>query len=522
VISLEVIRHHADRHPDRPAIIDGANSASWIDLQQTVQSVRNWMACALSTVRAQDTGRAAELRVVGYAGNTVEFVVAIAAAASLGVAWVGIDPSRDLETSLHQLSAVNPDLLIVDSALTDGAHLAEQARRKGLVILDLAANATDDAFTTSYATARAGRTPVVHWEPPPFLALGFTSGSTGRPKLFLRRTRSENQRNAYLRDTFNFSGDNGDVYLVTSPLAHASGHVWANAALSLGGTVVLGGGDPDTIVRQITEHRVSAAFMVPPTLEAFLDAAIGNPGADLSSLRALLTGGRHISARAIRQATSRLGPVLHLYYATTETGINTFANPAQLATNPLTAGYPLAGVRLLIVDEHTRQPLPPETPGLIAIASSLNLDGYQSGQPNTIAWNGHEHVLTSDYGYLARDGQLFILGRSDSLPGGDHLNVVALEAELKELPDVQDACIVRQATTDGIEVTAVVRVSDEARGNHPLERVTSRLGELLNSPVPPPRALAVPRIPYNTAGKVDVRALNALLTDRAQPPLAVA
>ena len=523
MIPLELIRQHADRQPAQPALTDEFGSVSWSELCKTVGSVSNWMAWALSPAAASKVAdRPVELRAVGYAGNTAKFVVAIAAAANLGIAWVGIDPSRDLEASLDQLSAASPDLLIVDSALGDGARLAEHARGCGALVLDLAEEAIEDASTTSYATARDHRKPVVDWEPPSFLALGFTSGSTGTPKLFLRRSRSENQRMAYLRDTLDFSGDNGDVYLVTSPLAHASGHVWANAALSLGGTVMLGGGDPKRIMQQITEQRVTAAFMVPPTLEAFLDAALGEPEVDLTSLRALLTGGRHLSARAIRHALSRLGPVLHLYYATTETGINTFAGPAQLAADPLTAGYPLPGVGIAIVDERTRRPLPPETPGLIAIASSLNLDSYQTGQPDVITCHGREHVLTSDYGHLAADGRLFILGRSDSLPGGDRLNVVALEGELKELPGVQDACIVRQATADGVEVTAVVRVSEGIESTGPLTRVVGRLGELLGSPVPRPRVMAVSRIPYNTAGKVDVRALDALLTDRAQQSLAVA
>lgn len=495
---------------------------TWQEFYKTVWSVRNWMAAELGTMAERGGREPAELRAVAYAGNTVELVVATAAAATLGIAWVGIDPSRDTETALDQFAAVGPDLLIVDSGLGDGFRLAEQARRTGARVLELGPEPVEGSGATGYATARDHHEPAVGWQPPPFLALGFTSGSTGKPKLFLRRSRSENQRLAYLRDTFGFSGENRDAYLVTSPLAHASGHVWANAALSLGGTVVLGSTDPSRLVDQIAEHRITAAFMVPPTLEAFLAAALDRPGVDLTSLRALLTGGRHISARAIRQADQRLGAVLHLYYATTETGINTFADPAQLAANPFTAGLPLAGVHLVVVDEHTRQPVPPEVPGLIAIASTLNLDSYQTGKPDVVVHDGREHVLTSDYGYLGADGQLFILGRSDSLPGGDQLNVVRLEAELKELPDIQDACIVRRPTAGGVEVVAVVRLPDSAPAERTLASVSDRLGQLLGPAAHAHRALAVPRIPYNTAGKVDVRAMRAMLADHAEQPLAIA
>lgn len=484
MIPLEQIAPYASASPRRTAVADGIRSLSWQQFQAEVTSARNWFATALDPT--------ARNRAVAFAGNTVDLVVATAALSSLGVPWVGIDPTRDEVTVRAQIEAVRPTVVMLDSRLANAAPAARTARWAGALVLDLA---TPDTGHSGAAEA---------WIRPEFLALGFTSGSTGPPKLFVRRSRTENQRLAYLRDHFAFGEQ--DVYLVTSPLAHASGHVWANAALSLGASVILGGTDPDQILALVERHRVTAAFLVPPALDDLLTAAIAGTQADLSSLRAVLTGGRQVSPRTIRQARQRLGPVLHLYYATTETGINTIACPADLDRDPYTAGFPMPRVRLRVVDPVTYADLPAHTVGLVAISSPLNMDGYPNGDAELVTRDGRSHVLTSDYGHLGADGQLFLTGRSDSLSGDGTLDVVRLEGELKELPGLQDVCVVRQQADRAVEVVAVavlVEHGDRAA-------VHRRLGELL-AEGQPYRVLALPQIPYNTAGKVDLRALRVLL-----------
>lgn len=461
--------------------------------------MRAWLAFRLDPRR--------ENRVVAFAPNTIALVVATAAVASLGVPWVGIDPARDADTVRAQTATVAPTVLLVDSTLPGAPRIAAQARDLGALVLDLALL----PLTAPVPAADTG------WPAPPFVALGFTSGTTGVPKLFRRTRRTENQRLRYLRDQLGFGPR--DTYLVTSPLAHASGHVWANAALSLGATVILGAADPAAttteiaaeIVTEIARHRVSTAFLVPPTVDAFIAAALAAPDTDLTSLRALLTGGRHLSRRTIRDTARRLGPVLHAYYATTETGINTMAGPADLAAAPLTAGRPMPGVHLRVIDPVTRADRPLGEVGQLAVSSPLNLDGYVGATAELLEREGRGYVLTSDYGRLDELGRLFILGRGDHQPGMDALDVVGIESALKELPEVRDVCVVRRprAGEDTVDVVAALIPAHDS--DSAVSIVRARLGELLANFPGTPLVVETAIIPYNTAGKVDVRALAALL-----------
>jgi acyl-coenzyme A synthetase/AMP-(fatty) acid ligase len=488
VIVLDSVARHVAEFPQRVAVADDERLLTWRELYAEVDALCGWLTVALNP--------SAENRVVAFAGNTSRLVVATAACASLGIPWVGVDPARDRDTVLEQVQAVQPTMLLIDMDLPNALAVVEAAGESGALVVNLSGD--------SFRSAVGYTGPTREWRKQPFLALGFTSGSTGTPKLFLRRSKSENQRLAYLRDHFEFGP--GDVYLATSPMAHASGHVWVNAALTLGAKVVLGSFDPVRMVELVAEHRVGAAFFVPPVLDEFLAAAQDRPDLDLSSLRAVLTGGRQTSARAIRTAKRRLGDVLHVYYATTETGINTFACPAQLAASPRTTGLPMPGVRLLIVDPDTRHDRPAGQVGLIAITSPLIMDNYASGNADFVVRGTERFVLTSDYGHLTAEGELIIVGRSDSLPGDGTVDFVALESELKDLPGVLDAAVVRKPAGDAAEVVAVVRLSTEDTGT-----VEARLGELLGTQRH--SVLVVPRIPYNTAGKVDVRAMRSLLAE---------
>lgn len=486
MIVLDSVARHVAEFPQRVAVADDERLLTWRELYREVDALRGWLTVALNP--------SAENRVVAFAGNTSRLVVATAACAGLGIPWVGVDPARDSQTVREQVLAVRPTMLLVDMDLPNAVAAVEAATESGALVFNLSGESYRNAVT--YAG------PTRDWTKQPFLALGFTSGSTGTPKLFLRRTKSENQRLAYLRDHFGFGA--GDVYLATSPLAHASGHVWVNAALTLGAKVVLGEFEPAQLAEVAARHRAGAAFFVPPVLDEFLAAADARPDLDLSSLRAVLTGGRQTSARAIRTAKRRLGDVLHVYYATTETGINTFACPAQLAVSPRTTGLPMPGVRLLIVDPETREDRPAGETGLIAITSSLIMDDYVAGNADFVVRGAERYVLTSDYGHLTPEGELIIVGRSDALPGDGTVDFVALESELKDVPGVLDAAVVRKPAGDGAEIVAVVRLDGDVTEAVEL-RLDALLGEQRHS------VLVVSRIPYNTAGKVDVRAMRSLL-----------
>jgi acyl-coenzyme A synthetase/AMP-(fatty) acid ligase len=93
----------------------------------------------------------------------------------------------------------------------------------------------------------------------------------------------------------------------------------------------------------------------------------------------------------------RPGDVLHVYYATTESGIYTMASPADLAEFPLTAGRPMPGVSLRVVGPAARADQPCGEVGQLAILSPMNMDGYAGATADFLHHDGHACVLTSRY-----------------------------------------------------------------------------------------------------------------------------
>ncbi|MFR9788589.1 class I adenylate-forming enzyme family protein [Streptomyces sp. MB22_4] len=487
MITLDALRQHAGAAPHRVAVSDGDEALTWTELADRVEAVRAWLTRSLD---ADESHRA-----MVVAGNSVRVVVATAALASLGIPWVGVDPERDGATIAQQLDAVEPTFIVVDSSLPNLPRDFWTRWGDTAVLLDLVAFPAFDTRVTHYLAAAEGEHQPAPWVQPPFSALGFTSGTTGTPKLFIRRERTENQRVAFLRDRFDFGP--GDSFLITSPLAFASGHVWAGAALALGASVRLGPPDPEAAVEVLAEERLTGAFLVPPFLDRLLEAATTtHRDADLTALRFLLTGGRHISPRTIDQTRDRLGDLLYAYYATTETGINTLADPADLAAAPYTAGRFMPGVTVRALDPDTLVELPVGRVGLLAIDSAFALDEYVHRPLDTVEIAGRRHILTSDYGYLGDDGRLYVTARSE--PG---LDVVRIEGVIKEDPAVRDVCVTSGLDGAGTGAVAVVvlrpGLAPELR-----QRALVRVGEVLGRYAGPARVTEVERIPYNSAGKV--------------------
>ncbi len=514
MIPYDTIIEHAAARPQAVALAADTGQLSWAEYAEQVRALSAWLTTRLS---AADHPRA-----VVMAPATPATVVATSALATLGIPWVGLDATAAPDRVRAQIAAVSPAVAVVDSSRTPLPDADRNALGlpDGVVVLDLAGSSTPGGVAnqpvgTPLVEAIGYAGPAASWQKPPFLALGFTSGTTGTPKLVLRRRASEARRLAMLEETFGFGP--ADTHLVTVPLSHASGHGWARVFLAVGATVVLGDADPVANLARMRAWAVRTTLMVPPVLDRFLTAAGAAPEVALPHLRFLLTGGRHLAPAVVRRCHRRFGPVLHLYYGTTETGLNTIATPAHLAADPRSAGQPTPGTSLLVLDERTGQRTPPGTVGRVAIASYMNFDGYADRAASTVVRDGAEYVVTADYGYLDGDGQLFLTARSDQTGAGTGpVDVIGVEGALRDLDGVADAVLA--STSDGsVAGLTAALLPTPANGVQPdavLERAERLLARLLGDLRGRPAAVVVARIPYSPTGKVDLPVLVSMVKEQ--------
>jgi len=482
MIPLSSIAEFAKVRPSAIAVEDRDRALTWAEFEEETRRILPALDAALPADRA---------RVMMDVEASAEVFVVAAALATLGVPWVALDPSKPAEVRHAQMDVLASDgvVRVVDGNLT----LTDLSWREPLPLGRAVPKAVDGQPQRRE-----------------FQALGFTSGTTGMPKMVLRTSPSEARRNAYLIDRFRFSPE--DRFLLCLPLSHASGHGWARTYLTAGATVVIVNDDLSAISDAILNRGITGSLLVPPVLAgvvAKIRMARGEQEAD-TRMRFLLTGGRHLSRSLIGEAFATLGPVLHAYYGTTETGVNAIAEPFDLLADMRSSGRPLPGCSIVILD-HNSVPVAAGTPGRIAIASYMNAHTYHSGPIPGVQIAGELYLLTVDTGFLAPDGRLVVLGRiAEALSAEDFGDLVGLEDDAKLLCGIHDVAVTASAGSgSGIDDVGphikvfVTRERTKSLDDALVQYLITKLARQCGVRVPVLVSF-VPQLQFNTTGKFDM------------------
>jgi O-succinylbenzoic acid--CoA ligase len=152
-------------------------------------------------------------------------------------------------------------------------------------------------------------------------------------------------------------------------------------------------------------------------------------------VRAVLVGGGPADPDLLRRAAAAGLPALQTYGMTETASQVATVDPAAISTEAGTAGRPLDGIEVRIVDERGR-PLPRGTTGQIEVRGAVVSPGALGEQERPPGrW-----LATGDLGSLDRDCRLTVAGRADDLivTGGENVSPVAVEAALRLHPGVRD------------------------------------------------------------------------------------
>jgi long-chain acyl-CoA synthetase len=283
----------------------------------------------------------------------------------------------------------------------------------------------------------------------------YTSGTTGLPK-GVELTNGNFFGSLHVTSAA-WEFDVDSVNLVAMPLFHVAGSGWGLVGLYNGGTnVLLREVDPVRILRVISEERVTNALLVPAVLQA-LCAVPGVHDTDFSSLRSIVYGASPISEEvlvgAMRATKARFCQV---YGLTETTGAITVLRPEDhdpggpRAHLLRSAGQPLPGVGVRIVDPARGADVAPGEVGEVWIRSTQNLKAYWADPEATAAVypegrdaDGQGWLRTGDAGYL-RDGYLFIHDRVKDMivSGAENVYPAEIENALMTHPGVADVAVI--------------------------------------------------------------------------------
>jgi long-chain acyl-CoA synthetase len=270
----------------------------------------------------------------------------------------------------------------------------------------------------------------------------YTSGTTGRPKGVMQ-THLNLYANALNNYNSSTTRDRSEMALLVLPLAHTFGLSALLAGYFFGSTAILMRWfHPERALELIERYKITYMAGVPTM---FVNMA-RHPAAsryDTSTIKRWLVGAAPMPIHQLTEFEKKFGGVMYIGYGLSEAGPSVTSTREGMPRKPGSAGQPVDGVLVKIVDDDGNE-LPRGSRGEICAKGDNNSPGYYQN-PEETAENFRDGWLhTGDVGYLDEDGYLFIVDRKKDLIIRGGLNVYPkdLEEVIHGHPAVLEAAVV--------------------------------------------------------------------------------
>ncbi len=277
----------------------------------------------------------------------------------------------------------------------------------------------------------------------------YTSGTTGFPKgaMLTHRGMLAHSRNVSASQDF----DPDSRVQVAMPLFHVGGTSYSLMAISLGARVfMMRMPDPAAALAMLEAERITHTFFV-PALMAVMNQVPGAADRDYSALKALSYGASPMPLPVMRASLKLFPNVMQQVYGMTEqSGMVSLLGPGDhvdpaVAHRLISAGKPIPGMELKIVDPVTLDELPPGENGEIWLRTTQLMKGFL-GKPEATAEvvRSDGWFRTGDMGKVDDEGFVFVEDRIKDMiiSGGENIYSPEIERVLAEHPAVMEVAII--------------------------------------------------------------------------------
>jgi acyl-CoA synthetase (AMP-forming)/AMP-acid ligase II len=370
----------------------------------------------------------------------------------------------------------------------------------------------DDDYERFLAAARpAGRGREVTGED--LWLVMYSSGTTGRPKgvMLSHRNLVEHTRNAVPVAPLG----PGDRNLVAMPLFHVGGTSYALFGIYAGSaSTFTREPDPASLLAAFAAGATHA-FLVPAVIGALL-AAGDQAITALSGLKYLLYGAAPMPLPMLRQALAAWPELnfVQVYGQTELAGVISALSPqahrdAGRPDRLVSAGTPLPGAEVRVVDPATGQDVTAGHPGEFWFRSAQRMMGYLNRPEDTAQAITEQGWLRSgDIGHVGDGGFLFVSDRVKDMiiTGGENVYSPEVEQVVAEHPAVAEVAVIGvpdDSWGEAVKAVVALRPGQQASGPEIIEFARERLAHYKC----PSTIDIIGALPRNPSGKVLKRTL---------------
>ncbi|WP_134672042.1 acetate--CoA ligase [Halorussus marinus] len=366
------------------------------------------------------------------------------------------------------------------------------------------------------------------------LFLMYTSGTTGKPKGVKHTTGGYLSWAAWTSQAV-LDIKPEDTYFCSADIGWITGHSYiVYGPLALGTTTMMYEGTPDYPERDrlweiVEEYEATQLYTAPTAIRAFMKWGTEYPDDhDLSSLRLLGTVGEPINPRAWKWYYKHIGdescPIVDTWWQTETGGMMVTTLPGVKTMKPGSAGPPLPGVDVRIVDTEGEEveagragylTVNKPWPGMLRTLYDNDeryVDEYWAEYSDTDSEDPDDWVyFPEDGAKIDDDGYITVLGRVDDVlnVSGHRLGTMEIESAIVGVEGVAEAAVVGgDHEIKGEAVYAYVITEDGYEGDEEMRsRIVEGVEDAIGPIARPEQVVFTPELPKTRSGKIMRRLL---------------
>ncbi len=413
MIKYDSIEKYSRIHPNKPALIDKNGVLSWAEFRYATYKL-------ISVISLSNSIEGNPCLYISRNSNSLALLGA--AFSTLGIPFQGLDYHLDMERLNDLVKLLNVKNIFISNEFKNKLNDISGCEVHCIeTYVDEVKIKLDDHNSDNI---QINNNPIKNYV--------FTFGADGTPKTGCRTDSFEKKLFQSLQSKYSFNGN--DIHLICMPMHHASSLIWMKLFLLLGCTVVICNYENNYNLYEIMHrHNISTTILSPMILKEVVEG-LNQEDKEIyfPALRFIITCGKNYTMRLKHDAINVLGNIIHEYYGSPETGINTILDSDKTLKYPGSVGCELEGNKIKIINDNN-ETLTLETIGRIAINSYMNMDDYVEDTAEFVLLDGEKYLLTSDYGYKNAEGYLFVVKRGNHSSFINNHIIYGLENELLNL-----------------------------------------------------------------------------------------